>query len=530
MAIGKAIVFENRDKYKTPIKTTANANEEINNFTNALPVAIEKIEILKRKLAINLPKDELEIFESYSAMVNDPEVIEKTISLINNYNCNADFAYYEISKKFIETLEQIDDPYLKQRAEDLKMISKMIIEILQGNKYNSQDLSSPSIVVAEKINTAQLAELNQEYLLGLITSKGGITDHTSIIAKALGIPYLLEVKEAHQKIKTNDLLVIDSKNNCVHHNLNKKDIGRFNDQINLDQKIMKKFMRDAQGEAFTKSGKTLNVLANVGSLEDADQALKFGADGIGLLRTELCFLKRSSFPSEKAHIDTYTKILDKLPEKTHTLRLLDFGSDKKVSYLPDLKEDNPALGNRALRLGFYYYKKLLKPQIRAFLKLSKLYKIKILCPMIANNQDLDQILNAIKLEQKELNHLGEEIKILPPIGIMVEIPNVAVNPENFISKADFFSFGTNDLAQFLMAADRTNEDVSRYLASADHSIIHLIKNFAKHAKKHKKEISICGELASNKKYLAQFLEMNLDGISMSPSLIPEIKAEIKLLD
>ena len=178
MAIGKAIVFENRDKYKTPIKKTANANEEINNFTNALPVAIEKIEILKRKLAINLPKDELEIFESYSAMVNDPEVIEKTISLIDNYNCNADFAYYEISKEFIETLEQIDDPYLKQRAEDLKMISKMIIEILQGNKYNSQDLSSPSIVVAEKINTAQLAELNQEYLLGLITSKGGITDHT----------------------------------------------------------------------------------------------------------------------------------------------------------------------------------------------------------------------------------------------------------------------------------------------------------------------------------------------------------------
>ena len=131
MAIGKAIVFENRDKYKTPIKTTANANEEINNFTNALPVAIEKIEILKRKLTINLPKDELEIFESYSAMVNDPEVIEKTISLIDNYNCNADFAYYEISKEFIETLEQIDDPYLKQRAEDLKMISKMIIEILQ---------------------------------------------------------------------------------------------------------------------------------------------------------------------------------------------------------------------------------------------------------------------------------------------------------------------------------------------------------------------------------------------------------------
>ena len=197
MAIGKAIVFENRDKYETPIKTNADANEEINNFTNALPVAVEKIKILRRKLAVNLPKDELEIFESYSAMINDPEVIEKTTSLIENNKCNADFAYYEISKKFIETLEQIDDPYLKQRAEDLKMISKIIIEILQGKKHNSQDLNSPSIVVSEKINTAQLAELNQEFLLGIITSKGGITDHTSIIATALGIPYLLEVKEAH---------------------------------------------------------------------------------------------------------------------------------------------------------------------------------------------------------------------------------------------------------------------------------------------------------------------------------------------
>jgi phosphoenolpyruvate-protein phosphotransferase len=530
MAIGKAIVFENQDKYKTPIKTNADANEEINNFTNALPVAVEKIKILRRKLAVNLPKDELEIFESYSAMINDPEVIEKTTSFIENNKCNADFAYYEISKKFIETLEQIDDLYLKQRAEDLKMISKIIIEILQGKKHNSQDLNSPSIVVSEKINTAQLAELNQEFLLGLITSKGGITDHTSIIAKALGIPYLLEVKEAHEKIKTNDLLVIDGKNNCVHHNLNKKDVSRFHDQINLDQKIMKKFINDAHEKAFTKSGKTLNILANVGSLEDADQALKFGADGIGLLRTELCFLKRSSFPNEKVHIDTYTKILNKLPKKTHTLRLLDFGSDKKVSYLPDLKEENPALGNRALRLGFSYYKKLLKPQIRAFLKLSKFYKIKILCPMIANNQDLDQILTAIKLEQKELNDLDEKIKILPPIGIMVETPNVAINPQDFISKVDFFSFGTNDLAQFLMAADRTNEDVSSYLTSADPSLIRLIRNFAKHVKKHKKEISICGELASNKKYLAQFLEMNLDGISMPPTLIPEIKAKIRILD
>ena len=150
--------------------------------------------------------------------------------------------------------------------------------------------------------------------------------------------------------------------------------------------------------------------------------------------------------------------------------------------------------------------------------------------MIANNHDLDQIITAIQLEQKELNHLGEKIESLPPIGIMVEVPNVAINPVDFISKVDFFSFGTNDLAQFLMAADRTNENVSSYLSSADQSLIRIIRNFAKHVKKYKKEISICGELASNLKYLDQFLEMDLDGISMPPGLIPKVKSEIRLLD
>ena len=530
MASGKAKVFVNQDTIQVPKKIDSKADKEIYNFREALPIAVNKIQVLKNKLADNIPKNELGIFESYSAIINDPEVVDKTINLIKTENCNASYAYYKVSKEFIDALEQVDDSYLKERVEDLKMITKMIIDILQGNLSISEDIDSPVIIVAEKINTNQLSELNHSNLLGIVTAKGGVTDHASIIAKALGIPYLLGVKEVIEKIKTNDFLVINSKNNCVHYDLNKKEIDQFNEQINLDQKLMKQLIKDAQDKVYTKSGKTLDILANVGSPEDAEQALKLGADGIGLLRSELCFLKCSTFPNEKAHLDTYTEILNKLPNKTHTLRLLDFGTDKKVSYLPELNEENPALGQRALRLGFSHYDKLLKPQIRAFLKLSKKYKIKILCPMIANIEDLDKILNAIELEYKELNDLGENIKNSPPIGIMVEVPNVAINPEDFISKVDFFSFGTNDLAQFLMAADRTNEDVSKYLASADHSLIHLIKDFAKHVKKYKKEISICGELASNKKYLAQFLEMNLDGISMPPNLIPEIKAEIKLLD
>ena len=198
--------------------------------------------------------------------------------------------------------------------------------------------------------------------------------------------------------------------------------------------------------------------------------------------------------------------------------------------MPITSEENPAMGHRALRLGFSHYNRLLKPQIRAFLRLSKKFDIKILCPMIATPEDLIQILDAIVKEQEELNLHGEVIQKLPPIGIMVEVPNVALNPKDFISKADFFSFGTNDLAQFLMAADRTNEKVSHYIEVANQSLFKLIKNFTKEVLPHKKEISICGELASNSAYLKKFVDLGITSLSIPPSLIPKIKTEIKSMD
>lgn len=530
MTMGKVLILAKQDKHEKPIKKKTIPEQAIKEFDQALLSATEKISVLEEKLTSTLPPEELEIYSSYRAMINDPEVIEKTKDYIKTHHCNAAFAFDQISTAFVVMLEELEDPYLRQRAEDLKMISKTVLEILQGKTTNHQVLHSPTIIVAEKIDPNQLAALDQKNILGLITTQGGITDHTAIVAKALGIPYILGIKNIIQKIRPNDFLVLDSNRGCVYQNPSKKEIDHFKTQIDLKQRQAEQALLSAQTKAYTKSGKTLEVLANVGSVEDAHQALKFGADGIGLLRTELCFLERSSFPDEAAHFEQYTQILNELPDKTYTLRLLDFGTDKKVSYLHTVGEENPALGLRALRLGFSNYDTLLKPQIRAFLRLSKNYAIKILCPMIANNQDLDQIIEAIKSEQQALNAAGEKIKKLPPIGIMVEVPNVAINPQKYIAKADFFSFGTNDLAQFLMAADRTNENVSNYLSTADQTLIQLIENFTQHAQEQKKEISICGELASNANYLSTFIKMGLHALSMPPKLIPTIKAKINSLE
>ena len=406
------------------------------------------------------------------------------------------------------------------------MISKLVIEILEDKKKSSSKIKIPSIIVAEKINPNTLAELESKNLIGLITSKGGLTDHTSIIAKAMGVPYLIKVENASEKIKNGDFLIIDSNEKSVKINPEKETILKYK-KIISDQEIKnRKQLLNSKDKVFTKSGKTINIMANVGSVEDGKKAFEYGADGIGLLRTELCFINSTVVPEEETHYKTYKKILETIPEKKCTLRLLDFGTDKKVSYLPVSNEQNPAIGNRALRLGFMYYESLLKPQIRSFLRLSKIFKIKILCPMITTPNDLIQVIDAIKQEQEELNLLGEEINEIPEIGIMVEVPNVAINPLDFVSNADFFSFGTNDLAQFLMAADRTNEMVSHYLEQANQTVVKLIKDFAKALKPYKKEISICGELASNQSYLKEFIDLGLSSLSVTPSQIPKIKTKI----
>tara|TARA_B000000475_G_scaffold211621_1_gene173643 strand:- start:642 stop:1874 length:1233 start_codon:yes stop_codon:yes gene_type:complete len=406
------------------------------------------------------------------------------------------------------------------------MISKLVIEILEDKKKSSSKIKIPSIIVAEKINPNTLAELESKNLIGLITSKGGLTDHTSIIAKAMGVPYLIKVENASEKIKNGDFLIIDSNEKSVKINPEKETILKYK-KIISDQEIKnRKQLLNSKDKVFTKSGKTINIMANVGSVEDGKKAFEYGADGIGLLRTELCFINSTVVPEEETHYKTYKKILETIPEKKCTLRLLDFGTDKKVSYLPVSNEQNPAIGNRALRLGFMYYESLLKPQIRSFLRLSKIFEIKILCPMITTPNDLIQVIDAIKQEQEELNLLGEEINEIPEIGIMVEVPNVAINPLDFVSNADFFSFGTNDLAQFLMAADRTNEMVSHYLEQANQTVVKLIKDFAKALKPYKKEISICGELASNQSYLKEFIDLGLSSLSVTPSQIPKIKTKI----
>ena len=498
--------------------------DEIKRLKNSISILEKKILGLKKNLKNKISKENLSIYDSNIEILKDPDLIEKTTHLIKSKNYSAEYSYKYCSEEYAKVINEIDDEYLSARAKDINEISNELIEILLGKSSTDINFSSPKIIVSENISTNEIASIKSKYIKGIVTAEGGSTDHVSIISKALEIPAVVGLKSEIKKLKNNDKLILNGQEGEVIYNPTQKQLKEYKIKKNILKEKFKNAIKKNKEIAKTISGELIKVNANIGSLNDAKKALKYGADGIGLFRTEFCFLNRQNFPSEDEQLKLYTKIINVLPKKEFIIRLSDFGSDKKVDYINQPYEQNPAMGFRGLRLGFKYYDKLLKPQLRALIRLSLNYNIKILCPMISDIDDIKEIKKALINESDDLK-LNKTSQI--PLGIMIETPNVAMNAEEFIDHVDFFSFGTNDLSQFLMAADRTNENVAKYHEKAIPSIMKLIENVCNISQKKGKLVGICGEIASKKELLKMFIKIGVNELSMSPTMIPEIKESIR---
>ena len=498
--------------------------DEIKRLKNSISILEKKILGLKKNLKNKISKENLSIYDSNIEILKDPDLIEKTTHLIKSKNYSAEYSYKYCSEEYAKVINEIDDEYLSARAKDINEISNELIEILLGKSSTDINFSSPKIIVSENISTNEIASIKSKYIKGIVTAEGGSTDHVSIISKALEIPAVVGLKSEIKKLKNNDKLILNGQEGEVIYNPTQKQLKEYKIKKNILKEKFKNAIKKNKETAKTISGELIKVNANIGSLNDAKKALEYGADGIGLFRTEFCFLNRQNFPSEDEQLKLYTKIINVLPKKEFIIRLSDFGSDKKVDYINQPYEQNPAMGFRGLRLGFKYYDKLLKPQLRALIRLSLNYNIKILCPMISDIDDIKEIKKALVNESDDLK-LNKTSQI--PLGIMIETPNVAMNAEEFIDHVDFFSFGTNDLSQFLMAADRTNENVAKYHEKAIPSIMKLIENVCNISQKKGKWVGICGEIASKKELLKMFIKIGVNELSMSPTMIPEIKESIR---
>lgn len=512
-----------------PENEISDVEADFKQLKEAVQQARLRVDLWKDSMRDRLEDSELAIYDAYDQMLQDPELMNQTLDFVQETKKNSFFAFQKVSEQYALSLLALDDLYLSARADDIRMLTELVIRIGLGQEHSPENWNEQAILLAHHLSTQQLSTIKQESIAGIVLIEGGLTDHTAILAKAMGIPLLIGVDDEVMIVADGTFSILDSESNLFIINPS-TELVQFTETRIKEQRIHWEVVKNqAQEKAYTKSGHTLSIEANVGSLFEVEQAKENGAEGIGLFRTELAFLQQQNPLSEKDHYLLYESMLSSFTGITHTIRLLDFGSDKPLRFLELPKEENPAMGIRALRLGIRNYESLLRPQIRALLRLSQHYSIRILCPMIATRNDCIEIKQLITNELEDFRNQDYIELEMPPVGIMVEIPNVAIRPREFVDLADFFSFGTNDLAQFLMAADRLNGQLSTYFDDAKPTLIELIDNFTRHAKGVGKSVSICGELAADTNYTEKFIAMGISALSMAPAQIPIIKRHLSEL-
>jgi phosphotransferase system enzyme I (PtsI) len=473
-------------------------------------------------------KKEAEIFQAHLLFLKDPTTTEEIKELMEQgFSITASVSKAFEEKAFV--IEQMKNTYFRERAKDIRDVSERLIRsILHKPKSNLSSLPYPAIVVARDLTPSDTASLDRNNVLGFITEAGGRTSHTAILAEALGIPAVIGVKGIIDMVKDNSVLILDGEDGQIIIESDENTLKNYKKKIIRMEKEKKELEKIKFLDAITKEGKRIEVSANIGKTEDADIALQEGAEGVGLFRTEFLFLDRTTPPTEEEQFEAYKTVLGKFRGKPVIIRTLDIGGDKKISYLNLDKELNPFLGVRAIRLCLKR-KELFKTQLRAIVRASIYGKVRIMYPMIAIKEEIEQANKVLKEVKAELIKKNIAFDKNIEVGIMIEVPSVALSADELADYVDFFSIGTNDLTQYTFAVDRTNQNLNYLYKPLHPAMLQLIKMTIDASHKKGKWTGICGELAGDPEAIPKLVEMGIDELSMSPSKIPEAKKIIRNL-
>ncbi|MDR7870836.1 MAG: phosphoenolpyruvate--protein phosphotransferase [Tissierellaceae bacterium] len=518
VAMGKIFIYKEPEIniIKQSIK---DIDFEINRLDDALNKAIQEIDKLHELTLQNIGESEAEIFIAHRMILEDPEFLSGVKDKIKIQKLNAEFAVKEVADFYISIFENIKDEYMRARAVDLKDVSKRLLRVLLGIK--SADLSTieeKSIIVAEDLTPSDTAQMNKKMVVGIVTELGGKTSHTSIIARTLEIPAISGLKNITRLSNNGDYMIINGDSGEIIINPSLDEKSKYEAKFQELRELKKRLSVLKDKESLTKDGNKVEIAGNIGTPDDIHKVIENGGEGVGLYRTEFLYMDRDRLPSEEEQFDAYKIVAQKLGSKPLIIRTLDVGGDKVLPYLNLPKEMNPFLGYRAIRLCLDR-KDIFRTQLRAILRASVFGNIRIMFPMISNINEVREaksILEEIKMDLRAENiPFDENIEI----GIMVEIPAVAIHSRIFAKEVDFFSIGTNDLIQYTLAVDRGNQDIA-YLYNQYHpSVLSLIKMTIENGHKEGIWVGMCGEAAGDKKLLPVLLAMGLDEFSMSASSI-----------
>ncbi len=523
---GPAFVYLEQD-LSVPRHQIQNSEDEQRRLEKAITIASEQITTLQTKAEAETGVDEAAIFEAHALFLQDPTLISAVHEAIQGQKMNAEAAWIDAIEVNATNLEALEDDYFQARAADVRDVGQRVLRILLGvAESDLTDLTAPSIVLALDLTPSDTVRLDKSLVLGFCTAEGGPTSHTAILAKALGLPAVVGLGRSILDLKNNDPILVD---------------GEFGEVIAFpDEKTLQKFearrqkieaqalveLELAHEPATTLDGHQVEVVANIGNPQEAEYALKHGAEGVGLLRTEFLYLDRQEEPNEEEQLAAFDSILDAMEDRPVVVRTIDVGGDKELPYLDLGVEANPFLGWRAIRMSLDK-PELFKTQLRALWRASPGHDLRVMFPMIATLNEVQRAKMLFNDARGEVVAEGHDVADRIQLGIMVEVPAVAVLADLFAREVDFFSIGTNDLTQYTFAAERTNEKVAHLGDGCHPAVLRQIQRILEAAHDEGIWVGLCGELAGDPDAVPILLGLGLDEFSMAPSSIPHAKAIIR---
>ncbi|HDG5997679.1 phosphoenolpyruvate--protein phosphotransferase [Staphylococcus aureus] len=526
VAIAKAYLLVEPDLTFDKNEKVTDVEGEVAKFNSAIEASKVELTKIRNNAEVQLGADKAAIFDAHLLVLDDPELIQPIQDKIKNENANAATALTDVTTQFVTIFESMDNEYMKERAADIRDVSKRVLSHILGVELPNPSMIDESVViVGNDLTPSDTAQLNKEFVQGFATNIGGRTSHSAIMSRSLEIPAIVGTKSITQEVKQGDMIIVDGLNGDVIVNPTEDELIAYQDKREryfADKKELQK-LRDA--DTVTVDGVHAELAANIGTPNDLPGVIENGAQGIGLYRTEFLYMGRDQMPTEEEQFEAYKEVLEAMDGKRVVVRTLDIGGDKELSYLNLPEEMNPFLGYRAIRLCLAQ-QDIFRPQLRALLRASVYGKLNIMFPMVATINEFREA-KAILLEEKEnLKNEGHDISDDIELGIMVEIPATAALADVFAKEVDFFSIGTNDLIQYTLAADRMSERVSYLYQPYNPSILRLVKQVIEASHKEGKWTGMCGEMAGDETAIPLLFGLGLDEFSMSATSILKARRQI----
>lgn len=524
IVMGPVAVLKKND-YQVKRARIEDPEAEVKRVKEAVEVSKKQLGRLYDKAVREVGEASAAIFEVHQMMLEDEDYLESMENMIRTELVNAEYAAAATGDNFAEMFAAMDDEYMKARSADVKDISERLVRNLSGEGDNDLSSMEPSIIVADDLSPSETVQMDKEKILAFVTVHGSTNSHTAILARMMNIPALIGVPMDLNGLKTGMTAVVDGFSGQVIFEP-EEDVQKETEKRMQEEAEKQKLLEELKGkENITPDGRKINIYANIGSVGDLGYVMKNDAGGIGLFRSEFLYLGRNDFPTEEEQFQAYKQAVQTMAGKKVIIRTLDIGADKQVEYFNLGKEENPALGYRAIRICLKQ-PEIFKAQLRALFRAAVYGNLSVMYPMITSTEEVEKIYAIVAEVEEELKKQEVQYKI-PEQGIMIETPAAVMISDRLAEMVDFFSIGTNDLTQYTLAIDRQNEQLDDFYNPHHEAVLRMIRMVVENAHKCGKWAGICGELGADLTLTEQFVRMGVDELSVAPSMILKLRKVVR---